>query len=147
MKRPGRKLLIVGVFCLVAACLFVGSILVGSTTQKSALIVTGSEGGMCSDGPCGGDDAVVYTDGTYKNHQTISSDDMMRLRRLIDNFDPSTYSVNGDCGNSTFDGSDPYVKFPQKTGERQFESCGVVYNANNPQSNLLKDIFTILNSY
>ena len=146
MKHIGRKRLIISIVSIVAAIILIGIIFV-STTQKSVLIITGSDGGMCPNGPCGGDDAVVYTNGTYTNHEAISSDDITRLKQLIDSFDPSTYSVNGDCGSSTFDGSDPYVKFPQKTGDMQYEPCGVVYNANNPRPNPIKEIFSILNSY
>ena len=146
MKRLTRRQLVVGVLCLAALCILAGLALV-STNQKSILIITGAEGGLCAQGPCGGDDSVVYSDGTYTNHQSVSTQDMNRLKQLIDNFNPSTYDVNGDCGSSTFDGSDPYVKFPQKTGDRQFESCGIVYNAKNPQPNPLKEIFTILNAY
>lgn len=115
--------------------------------KGTALIITGSAGGMCPNGPCGGDNATIYNDGKYNNHKTISTEDMNRLRALVNSFDESTYSVNGDCGNSIADGSDSYLKFPQKYGDKEFEPCGVTYSANNPQSNPLKEILQIINTY
>lgn len=112
--------------------------------NKNALIVLGSSGGMCPDGACGGDNETIYSNGDYSNHKKISTNDMSRIRGLVNDFSDSDYKVNGDCGNSIFDGSDTYLSFPLKYGDRTFETCGIIDSS---QSNPLKEILQIIDSY
>lgn len=115
-----------------------------SRRDEAALIIIGSSGGMCPSGACGGDGNAIYNNGDYTNHKKISPEDMNRIRELVNGFDDSNYSVKGDCGSSIIDGSDPYLKFPQKYGDERFEPCGIGTTA---QSNPLEEILQILEDY
>lgn len=73
---------------------------------------------------CAWTDRVVATIRSFtptaklSNNTKLSLEDMAHLQSLINQFDESSYTVSGDCGNSISDGSDPYVKFPQNMGKK-----------------------------
>ena len=114
------------------------------SSKKQPLVITGARGGMCPDGPCGGDSETVYIDGASSGgNLTLPSSDVEKIESLIAEFDLSTYSTDRDCGSSIMDGQDPYLKFPAKYGDKEFEACGV----KSSESNQIADIFATLRKY
>ncbi len=147
MKKRVWLSLVIGLV-LIGLTIVVLMVSMGNDKARTAVIVVGTSGGLCPSEPCGGDRGAVYDDGSYIVQdmiRRISSTDMDTIYRLVEKFNKADYSAKGgDCGSSVVDGSDPYLKFPQKYGDVAFEPCGIPDSAN---MNPIEQIIEVLEKY
>lgn len=89
-------------------------------------------GGGCAYETCT-TQSIIYSDGTYEQHSKLSSQELSKLSKLIEDTDFTSYQKksNPDCA-SAYDGFDQIIIIPSKYPDKKFVSCQLDINDEDP---------------
>lgn len=126
-----------GGFVIVAIVAFF-SMPTSNITPKEALVVISYTGGLCADetnnaGQVCYSEETIYADGTFKDHPTLSVEEITKLTTLIEssNLDSLNVAPNLSCP-STYDGSDVAYTYPTKYAATVYTLCQITSPESDP---------------